>query len=477
MAPDAHDPRISRHRKSGSVTLVALCLMTALGIALGSYLALCTRSAQFSARIVSSEQAMQLAQTGLEEALWALNQNTWTTSGPAGTTAWTTTGANRSVTLTYPLSVPNQSGRVVLTIANYASVGPGSSAWPTITSAATVTLQGGQTFTKTLFSTTGPAPLFGNAIASANSYVKFDEGGTVDSWNSDPSNNGSFTPYATPTAPPEANFNATIAGRTDGSSNGVILNQATINGYVATYGLPVSYSTSGSPSGKILGPTTATGVNIDTTRIGKSAFIPLSSVCSISAPTTFDKNYSGILGLVQFLLDLLAGLLFGNVRASGDVTIDDEITISQPTKLLIDGSLKITTGGSFLFPTRGKITITTSGSLELFVTGDVTIGADGFDNKSGNPRKLAIYCTSTSTTDPLTYETTNPSNFHGVIFCENKPIEIKQNGNFYGALLSGRYVRFTNNATSPVFHYDSALRNVRFSGVSTPYVIKTTTEL
>src|ERR1041385_8873955 len=77
-----------------SVTLVALCLTTALGIALGSYVALCTRSTQFSTRLLQQEKARELVQVGLEEALWALNQGNWSASGPDGNTAWTTSGAN-----------------------------------------------------------------------------------------------------------------------------------------------------------------------------------------------------------------------------------------------------------------------------------------------------------------------------------------------------------------------------------------------
>src|SRR4051812_16606443 len=116
MVPDPHASSALPPSSKGSVTLVVLCLMTALGIALGSYLALCTRSAQFSARTVSLDQVQQLAQTGLEEALWALNQGTWTPSGPTGTPSWAKNGTTHTATatLTYPLSAPYTSGTVVL---------------------------------------------------------------------------------------------------------------------------------------------------------------------------------------------------------------------------------------------------------------------------------------------------------------------------------------------------------------------------
>lgn len=472
MAREATASHVRPSRQRGSITLVALCLTTVLGLALGSYLALCSHSAQLSGRSASHERTHQLAQSGLEEALWALNQGAWTGSGPAGTAVWATTGADRTVTLTYPLSNPAATGVVTLRVANYASAGP---TWPTITSTASVTLDGGQTSTRSLQATTAPAPLFGNAIASENSYVSFVGGGTVDSWNSDPDNNAATPAVAYAfTAGSAANHAATIAARGNGGY-GVILNQATVRGYVATFGLPVSFSTSGSPPAKVLGPATPAGVNVDSSRLGRSAFVPLSSVFSINLPPIGGANYGG---LINNVLALVSGLLSAGpgvdtFKTSGDLAIlglplvSPSITISRPTKLIVDGDLSISG--------LGQITVTATGSLELFVTGDVSIGGFGINNQTGDPKKLAVFCTSSSTSDALEYTTTQ--DFRGVICSEHKPIDIRQNATFYGALLSSQYVRFSNSATSPVFHYDTALRNVRFTAVTTPYVIKRLTEL
>ena len=473
MAPDRLSTRRARR---ASITLVVLCMSTALGIAIGSYVALCTRSTQFSARMLQREKARELAQVGLEEALWALNQNNWAASGPDGNAVWTTVGANRTVTLTYPMTGQDVTGQVALTVANYASTGP---TWPTISANATITLASGDTTTRTLQASTAPAPLFGNAIASSESYVSFTAGGTVDSWNSDPDNNPATPAVAYSfTAGAAANYDAVVAGCTNGTY-GVVLTQATVRGYVATFGLPVSYSTSGSPPGKVLGPSTAAATNVDTTRLGKSAFVPLANVFSVTLPSTSGPNFGGLLNnlltLVSTLLALPAGtdtLEFnGTLTINGTPLLAPNLVISSPTKLIIDGDLAIAQG----LLTTGKITITSTGSLELFVTGDLTIGGDGFDNQTNDPKKLAIYCTGGSTTDSVEYNTTR--SFCGVIFCENKPIDIKQNATFSGALLSREFVRFSGSATAPVFHYDTALRQTRFSAVATPYVLQQVTEL
>lgn len=470
MAADSSPARIRAQR--GSITLVALCLTTALGIALGSYLALCSRSVQFSTRLLNQDKAREFAQVGFEEALWALNQNSWSSSGPSGSTAWGTSGANRTITLPYTLPGQGGSAQVVVTVTNYASTGP---TWPGITSIATITLESGEAFTKTLQATTAPTPLFGNAIASSESYVSFVAAGTVDSWNSDPDNNSATAaiPYSF-TAGNSANYNAVVAGN-DNGTYGVVLTQATVRGYVATFGKPVSYATSGSPAGSIVGPTTPVGIKVDTARIGKSAFVPVSPVFDVSTPATSGAYYGGLIGT---LLDLLAKILTlpsANIFKATNLTVDGGLlygnaTISKPIKIIVDGDLDIKNG---LLGTKGKITINPTGSLEMYVTGDITIGADGFDNKTGDPKKLAIFSLSAAST-PIIYNTTE--DFCGVIYSENKPIDIRQNATFEGALLSRQYVRFSASATAPIFHYDTALRQVRFEQVSTPYIIKQVTE-
>lgn len=470
MAAEPAPPR----RRRGSITLVALCMTTVLGIALGSYLALCLRSTQFSTRQLHLEKARELAQTGLEEALWALNQNTWNASGPDGSTAWTINDPTRTVSLSYALA-SGGSGSVTLTITNFTATTP---RWPTVTSAATLTLPSGETFSKTLQATTGPLPVFAHAVASSESYVKFDAGGTVDSWNSDPDNNPA-TPAVSYsfTSGVAGNYAAVVAGKDDGTY-GVLLTNAEVRGYVATSGQPISYSTSG-PSGKVLGPTTASGVDVDPSRIGKSAFIAGAPVISVSTPST---SSSTSLDLLSTLLSVVGQLL--TLKVNGDLVVSSSsetylpvlnpypsLVIKRPVKLVVTGDLKITD--------TGRIRITSTGSLELFVAGDITIEGDGFDNETSDPGKLAIYSTSSSTTDTITLNTSQ--DFHGVIYSENKPIVIGKNLIIYGALLSRNYIRFAATssftATAPLLHYDTALRLMQFSGINTPYVTRQVTEL
>jgi hypothetical protein len=451
----------------GSISLMALCLISALGVAVSSYLALLTQTQRFGVRQFQNDRVHELAQTGLEEALWALNQNNWTGSGPSGGTAWTTSGSSRSVTLNYGSLGQGATGQVVLAVRNFASAGP---VWPTIEVEAVVTLIDGRVARRKLQATTAPAPLFGNAIASVNKGVSFTGGGQVDSWNSDPDNDPATAraPYSFTTGN-RANYAAVVAGR-DNAGFGVSLTQANIKGYVATFGQPISYSTSGSPPGRVQGPATPAILNIDPARLSRSAFVPDDSIFTVNLPPTGGSNYyggllPGVLGLVNALTGPLLGIdLF---KISGDMTVlgvpllSPSLTVDRPMSIIVAGDLTIAG--------LGEIVIKPTGSLQLFVAGDVTIGGQGIDNQTTDPTKCVIFATSNSTSDSLQYTTT--ADFHGLIYCENKPIDIRQNATFYGALLSGQQVSFSAGATAPVFHYDTALRTKRFTQVTTPYVL------
>src|SRR5688572_18165791 len=143
---------------------------------------------------------------------------------------------------------------------------------------------------------------------------------TVDSWNSDPDNNPATAavPYSF-TSGNAANYAAVVAGRDDGT-HGVVLTQAIINGYAATFGQPVGYSVSSVPPGRVKGPATAVGTNIDPARLMRSAFVPVSPVFTVSPPPASGAGLlTLLLGAVQQIL--LAPLGIEIFQLPGDLNI------------------------------------------------------------------------------------------------------------------------------------------------------------
>jgi Tfp pilus assembly protein PilX len=68
----------------GSVLIVAMILVAVIGISLASYLSLNMNSTRLSQRSYMATAAMNLADTGVEEAVWSINQ-----AVGGGTGAWT----------------------------------------------------------------------------------------------------------------------------------------------------------------------------------------------------------------------------------------------------------------------------------------------------------------------------------------------------------------------------------------------------
>ena len=186
MAPDAA-PRRSKSER-GYLTLTALSLTTVIGISLASYISLCYQSYLLSYRLFQVAQCRQLAETGLEEALWALNNNSTTgwaaNAGPASNVAWTLSGTTQNGTITGYQLGEGATGQVIVTVTNYNCLfnTPTPSPTPTITATAIVTLPTGAQLTKTLSAPFKPAPLFPNAVG-----VTKDNNGTIQLLN-----NGSF---------------------------------------------------------------------------------------------------------------------------------------------------------------------------------------------------------------------------------------------------------------------------------------------
>src|SRR5687767_12024566 len=71
----------------GSALLAALCFATVLAVSLGSYMTLCSRTLALSTRNMQGMQSVELAELGMEEALWALNKSDWSAWTINGTTA------------------------------------------------------------------------------------------------------------------------------------------------------------------------------------------------------------------------------------------------------------------------------------------------------------------------------------------------------------------------------------------------------
>jgi hypothetical protein len=91
MNAPAPSPLAFTTARRGSIVIAALFLCLAVAGAIGGYIALSMHYWRLAERGLMHNTAVAMAETGAEEALWALNRNDWT-SRP-----WTTSGAFRTL--------------------------------------------------------------------------------------------------------------------------------------------------------------------------------------------------------------------------------------------------------------------------------------------------------------------------------------------------------------------------------------------
>ena len=413
--------------------LAALCFATVLTIALGSYLTLCYRTLEMSLRSVQGTQSVELAETGMEEALWALNKNDWSN--------WSIVGTTATRTLTGFSFDNNVTGRVELTITSY----NGTAGTRTVTVQGTTTDSDGLTMTRTLTSTSALAPLFVNALAGTTSTVTFSSGGTVDSYDS------AVGTYASQT-PGYAAVIASDATATTAATVGLV--NAQVKGYVASQ---YSNGPSFSSSARLFGPTTPGTTKIDSSRISTSPYQPVFTIKTISGTgTTLGTPSGGSTTTIGSPSDTTPRIYY----SSG-------LNLTSTTKIIIDGPVRLVVSGSFYIGLNGGtplIEVSANGTLEVFAAGDIAIYGNGINNLTRDPSRAVIYGTNTLTVPDM--NTSMP--YYGVIYTPNGNFTIAGNSVIYGSVVAKK-ISLTGSA--PVIHYDVNLRNKAFTGVETPYAI------
>lgn len=422
-----HTPRTSER---GAAMLAALCFCAVLGIALASYVGLCYRSLQFSNRTLHRDRGVQLAEMGMEDALWALNKNDWS--------GWTISGATATKSATGFPYENGATGQFNITITNY----DGSGGPRAITAEGVTTLGDGSTVTRTVGSTTASAVLFPNAIAAlstTSSYaVRFCSGGSVDSYDS------SLGSYASQTHTAAAVVSAPTVTLTD----------ASIYGYVATSGATPSYSS----NARVYGPNSPSSPKIDSSRISTSIFQPLFDVTAPSGVGTILPTGAATIGTPG--------------ATTPELYYGTNLTLSGSSQVLtIDGPVIISLSGNLSVSSSAKIVVTTNGSVEFHIGGDIALGgSDGsgsIRNDTQKPSKVLIAGSDTGNDTPKISTT---ADFYGVIYMPNDALTISSSLTIYGAIVA-KTVYFSNPGGSPTIHYDTQLRGTAFSGVDTPFAV------
>ncbi len=451
-----------RAKTRGSLLIVAMLLCAVIGISLASYIQLGRSSQTISNRALYNNGAVNLAENGMEEAMYSINQmvtdNTYTWPG------WTNDGTTSSSSAWRKWSSftfdQNATGVCRVYVYNYTGV-----VAPRIVARSTVTLGGATSapIEKWIEVTLKKTSKFANGLVAKQTITFSGNNATVDSWNSDP------TPLVVDPAVPYS-----AATMRDNGSVGSIsvavgsigVNNADIFGYAATGGAAVSVGSQGK-----VGPFgTANGVIAP----GHTSTDFSASFDPVTAPTSATYNSIAAITTTTTLPGAIAAAADGKYYISCDsinfnnkalnITAGAEVIL----KLTNTGTAISIGGGS------GAINIGAAGKLIVYTDGDISIAGNGVLNggsttaTANQPINFQLWGTKTTGTQNISIAGNGV--LSGIVYAPQGSIKINGNGDVMGSVVAND-ITCVGNA---LFHYDESLSDF---GGGNPYRVTVWQEL
>jgi len=453
----ANSKDLSRAASKGSVLIVALMLCAIIGISLASYLQLARSTLSMSSRAFYSNASLNLAELGLERAMWSVNK--MVAGDPtAAWSGWTTAGATAQRTFSGYAFDQNTTGFVRVYVSNYL----GTTGTPQFTTRSTITPANGPVIEKWVQVTLSPRSRFSNGLVAKDSIRFRGNNASVDSWNSDPDNDTS-TP-AIPYSARVRNDKGSI-GSASVSVGAISVQNADIWGYVATGGAPPTIGRQGlvGPFGTAAGTMDPASVSTDFSASFDVVTAPTSAAYSIAAITS---NTSLPRGADTPAADGKYYYSAPSVNLNNQtLTITNKVVLT-----LTSTTTSINIGGG-----SGELHINAEATLECYAAGDVKIAGNGIFNGCSNaaganqPISCQFYGTGTSAAKQ-NYQIAGNGTLSAVVYAPNASLKINGNGNVSGSFVANDITVVGNAA----FHYDESLGN--FAGNS-PFGITNWEEL
>lgn len=446
---------------TGSIMIAALIVALITGTLVGLFLKTVTQEVEYSYRSRMAFQAVNLAEAGVDYAIYSFINDDWDD--------WSTKGDGHYRTTFTPLTNPALEEYQLLGtnetygVKVYAQNGdPGSdieSELPVVVAEGNITLSTGATVTRQIMvrlqygadDNPSNGGYWGNGILAKRG---LDFGGNKQSVDSFSSSNNPLA-YSHINDIYADQVSTTIMGhdlaRGYGSvaSRSVTVSDISVGNADIFGSLGTGAGQDGTDISSIVGPNGSiynheTGKTDDTFKDGIDhayisydfyADIPDATNPTLSSPET---SYSG--GVIG-----QAGVSTAYELSGMDLKNKDSVTIKGDVTMIIDGDMTV----------KGELVLEPGATLELYVSGDMDIGGTGVVN-TGRPPDLLIFNTGTGTEVKL----------HGngflsaAVYAPNSTVSLRGgggDGEMYGAVV-GDSVTFSGNNYE--FHYDEDLANL-----------------
>jgi hypothetical protein len=438
-------------RRRGSLLIVAMILCAIIGVSLASYLQLAKGTLEISNRGLYQNAAMNLAENGLEEVMYSINQRVanpayswtgWTNSG--GPDAWRALPASGNYEFDQ-----NATGVVRVYLYDYQGNAPKAIARSTVKLGGTSS----PPIEKWVEVRLRKTSKFAGGIVARQQILFSGSAASVDSWKSDHDNNPTTPPVAYSTGNSQPN------GLVGSTSVGTInLSNARIWGYVATGGAFPTVGTGGSVGGLGTPAGTINAAHVSTDFAAN--FDP------IVAPTPSSAPHLGSVTATLALprtgdMPAADGKFYYNVT---DVALTDQVlsirkrTVTDPAPkvvLLLTNALdSIAIDGP-----AGALLVETDAKLEIYAPGNIAIGGAGITS-GGNTLATAnppvdLQFWGTKTTGVQTIELKGNGVLSAVVYAPQGAVGINGDGNACGAVIADQIAIRGDLA----FHYDESLAN------------------
>jgi Tfp pilus assembly protein PilX len=435
-------------RQRGSILITALIFAAAIAIVIASILPLARNSRRLSNRLFYDFAAQDLAESGLEQGMWAINASY--AGNSSAWSSWTTDTNNAWRKFSNFSYSGGNTGSVNVCVAGYA----GSN--PVVVAKAVITLQDGQSVEKWVKVTVKTRSLFAYGLLARN-HITMSGGASFDSWKSDPDNDSSTAPVAYSSS--VALDNAGVASSST-DTPAISIGSADIYGKVAvgatsSAGLAMSWGGQVGPHGMPISGSynvAANALSTDfkanfetvTAPTGATVMSPYVLPRSVSGPPYYLSTESfGAAGATTILqMDSIS------ISGAATLTIQGDVTIILPpsatTTIGISGS--------------GRIALASGASLKIYTPGSINISGAGIAN-SGAPQSLQIWST-TNGASGQTISLSGSGAYSGIIYAPDAALSSSGGTNYYGAAIVGS----ATFSGSGAFHYDESLKNYGSSG-------------
>ena len=445
--------------EKGSVLIVTMIFVIVLGLLMVKYLDVAQLSAKISNATYHASAAMNVAETGLEEAIWSINRYT------AGNTAafteaegWTASGTEATKTITSDLLLgQNTTGTLKVYIKNY----NGATNAPKIVSRARLTLPGGISVEKWVEIELVRRSRFASGLVAKKNITFNGNFVNIDSWDSySDISQTNATPFNTAIAHDHGSIGSVEINSTVSVSNADVWGTASVGGNslnAITVGPNGCVGPYGTAAGQMPGASTDFSANLDMEAqpagtsglvITGDSNIPSSLSSDPTNPTTVVANSLNLQNSILTVKGYLKLVLSAPA-------LTQAINIGGNTGNLVIGGTNAS--GQ---PIPSGLTIYTSGDIDIGGQGV----ANGYTNGSGtfitgSPLNFTVYGTSTATT-PQTIKIAGNGALCAVVYAPNANMTVGGGGSDTNDLF-GSYVCNTITMTGHTnFHYDESLARI-----------------